>query len=213
MTWGGGSYDTMMKNNRPSNIDGSDKVKKIIGVLVIGLVIAFYITFLRFKEVGFIEMDGYLLTNNQITTNLYQENNEDREKIEITQVKEMDKVYQQGNKLYVGENKKKEISFSYPLISKDGSRILNLSSTSKLIQLDYEQVENFPNTIIASGNLYHTSDYLKVDEGKYSFVLLEENLLMNTLPIKVITETEEKTIPIYSIIYFQEEEIRYYEFL
>ncbi len=187
-------------------------MKKIIGVLVIGLVIAFYITFLRFKEVGFIEMDGYLLTNNQITTNLYQENNEDREKIEIAQVKEMDKVYQQGNKLYVGENKKKEISFSYPLISKDGSRILNLSSTSKLIQLDYEQVENFPNTIIASGNLYHTSDYLKVDEEKYSFVLLEENLLMNTLPVKVITETEEKTIPIYSIIYFQEEEIRYYEF-
>ena len=209
---GGGSYDTMMKNNRPSNIDGSDKVKKIIGLLVVILVIGFYITFLRFKEVGFIEMDGYLLTNNQITTNLYQENNEDREKIETTQVKEMDKVYQQGDKLYVGENKKKEISFSYPLISKDGSRILNLSSTSKLIQLDYEQVENFPNTIIASGNLYHTSDYLKVDEEKYSFVLLEENLLMNTLPVKVITETEEKTIPIYSIIYFQEDEIRYYEF-
>lgn len=187
-------------------------MKKIIGVLVIGLVIAFYITFLRFKEVGFIEMDGYLLTNNQITTNLYQENNEDREKIEITQVREMDKVYQQGDKLYVGENKKKEITTSYPLISKDGSRILNLSSTSKLIQLDYEQVENFPNTIIASGNLYHTSDYLKVDEEKYSFVLLEENLLMNTLPVKVITETEERTIPIYSIIYFQEDEIRYYEF-
>ena len=187
-------------------------MKKIIGVLVIGLVIAFYITFLRFKEIGFIEMDGYLLTNNQITTNLYQENNEDREKIEITQVREMDKVYQQGDKLYVGENKKKEITTSYPLISKDGSRILNLSSTSKLIQLDYEQVENFPNTIIASGNLYHTSDYLKVDEEKYSFVLLEENLLMNTLPVKVITETEERTIPIYSIIYFQEDEIRYYEF-
>ena len=70
LTWGGGSYDTMMKNNRPSNIDGSDKVKKIIGLLVVILVIGFYITFLRFKEVGFIEMDGYLLTNNQITTNL-----------------------------------------------------------------------------------------------------------------------------------------------
>ena len=187
-------------------------MKKVIGALVVILVIGFYITFLRFKEVGFIEMDGYLLKNNQITTNLYQENNEDREEIETTQVKEMDKVYQQGDKLYVGEDKKKEISTSYPLISKDGSRILNFSSTSKFIQLDYEQVDSFPNTIIASGNLYHTSDYLKVDEEKYSFVLLEENLLMNTLPVKVITETEERNIPIYSIIYFQEDEIRYYEF-
>ncbi len=187
-------------------------MKKVIGILVVVLVIGFYITFLRFREVGFIEMDGYLLKNNQITTNLYQEDNEDREKIETTQVKEMDKIYQQGDKLYVGENKKEEISTSYPLISKDGSRILNLSSTNKFIQLDYEQVDGFPNTIIASGNLYHTSDYLKVDEEKYSFVLLEENLLMNTLPIKVVTETEERKIPIYSIIYFQEEEIRYYEF-
>ena len=187
-------------------------MKKVIGILVVVLVIGFYITFLRFREVGFIEMDGYLLKNNQITTNLYQEDNEDREKIETTQVKEMDKVYQQGDKLYVGENKKEEISTSYPLISKDGSRILNLSSTNKFIQLDYEQVDGFPNTIIASGNLYHTSDYLKVDEEKYSFVLLEENLLMSTLPIKVVTETEERKIPIYSIIYFQEEEIRYYEF-
>lgn len=187
-------------------------MKKVIGILVVVLVIGFYITFLRFREIGFIEMDGYLLKNNQITTNLYQEDNEDREKIETTQVKEMDKVYQQGDKLYVGENKKEEISTSYPLISKDGSRILNLSSTNKFIQLDYEQVDGFPNTIIASGNLYHTSDYLKVDEEKYSFVLLEENLLMNTLPIKVVTETEERKIPIYSIIYFQEEEIRYYEF-
>ena len=187
-------------------------MKKVIGILVVVLVIGFYITFLRFREIGFIEMDGYLLKNNQITTNLYQEDNEDREKIETTQVKEMDKIYQQGDKLYVGENKKEEISTSYPLISKDGSRILNLSSTNKFIQLDYEQVDGFPNTIIASGNLYHTSDYLKVDEEKYSFVLLEENLLMNTLPIKVVTETEERKIPIYSIIYFQEEEIRYYEF-
>ena len=187
-------------------------MKKVFGILVVVLVIGFYITFLRFKEVGFIEMDGYLLKNNQITTNLYQDNNEERQPIVITPVKEMDKVYQQGDKLYVGEDKKKEISTSYPLISKDGSRILNFSSTSKLIQLDYEQVDSFPNTIIASGNLYHTSDYLKVDEEKYSFVLLEENLLMNTLPVKVITETEERKIPIYSIIYFQEDEIRYYEF-
>ena len=139
-------------------------MKKVIGALVVILVIGFYITFLRFKEVGFIEMDGYLLKNNQITTNLYQESSEDREEIETTQVKEMEKVYQQGDKLYVGEDKKKEISTSYPLISKDGSRILNYSSTSKFIQLDYEQVDSFPNTIIASGNLYHTSDYLKVDE-------------------------------------------------
>lgn len=187
-------------------------MKKVFGILVVVLVIGFYITFLRFKEVGFIEMDGYLLKNNQITTNLYQDNNEERQPIVITPVKEMDKVYQQGDKLYVGEDKKKEISTSYPLISKDGSRILNFSSTIKFIQLDYEQVDSFPNTIIASGNLYHTSDYLKVDEEKYSFVLLEENLLMNTLPIKVITETEERKIPIYSIIYFQEDEIRYYEF-
>ena len=176
------------------------------------LVIGFYITFLRFKEVGFVEMDGYLLKNNQITTNLYQDNNEERKQVETTKVEEMDKVYQQGDKLYVGKNKKEEITTSYPLISKDGSRILNFSSTGKFIQLDYEQVDAFPNTIIASGNLYHTSDYLKVDEEKYSFVLLEENLLMNTLPIKVITETEERQIPIYSIIYFQEDEIRYYEF-
>ena len=187
-------------------------MKKVFGILVVVLVIGFYITFLRFKEVGFIEMDGYLLKNNQITTNLYQDNNEERQPIVITPVKEMDKVYQQGDKLYVGEDKKKEISTSYPLISKDGSRILNFSSTIKFIQLDYEQVDSFPNTIIASGNLYHTSDYLKVDEEKYSFVLLEENLLMNTFPVKVITETEERKIPIYSIIYFQEDEIRYYEF-
>ena len=187
-------------------------MKKVFGILVVVLVIGFYITFLRFKEVGFIEMDGYLLKNNQITTNLYQDNNEERKQVETTKVEEMDKVYQQGDKLYVGKNKKEEITTSYPLISKDGSRILNFSSTGKFIQLDYEQVDAFPNTIIASGNLYHTSDYLKVDEEKYSFVLLEENLLMNTLPIKVITETEERQIPIYSIIYFQEDEIRYYEF-
>ena len=110
-------------------------MKKVIGILVVVLVIGFYITFLRFREIGFIEMDGYLLKNNQITTNLYQEDNEDREKIETTQVKEMDKVYQQGDKLYVGENKKEEISTSYPLISKDGSRILNLSSTNKFCLL------------------------------------------------------------------------------
>lgn len=185
-------------------------MKKALAIMVILMVFVIYFAFMKYQKVGIVEVEGYVLSSQNVVKDLLQEDSEEKV-ISLVKVNEFDPIYRQGKNYYIGETKKTPINLTYPVYATDNSRIWNYSSKSQLITDQYEQTDGYSNLIIASTNLYNGVDYQKADQEKYWFVAFSEFLFMNNIPITVESKTETITIPIYSIISFQEERIRYYQ--
>ena len=180
-------------------------MKKVMGVFVVLLLVIFYICFLQYRNVGKIELTGYIVTNENIIRNI--KNDDSKKQVELTNVKQNEFIYRQNDKYYVGEKEKKEILLNYPVISTDDSKILSIDDNVKLINSEYKLEDSFKNMIVASKNIYNTVNYEQVDNEDYYFLLLSDNVYVNNVEIEIINN---KIIPKYSIVYFAENKIKYY---
>ena len=187
----------------------------MIGLIVfIILTIAIYYIFLNFREIMRIEYEGYAISGKEITETLLGNNSEEdnnKKSIFLTKVYEQDKLYKKVNDYFVGENKKEEINLSYPIYINDNTALYNLSQEIKLITSEFEEVSGYPSLTVSNGIVYNESDLERVDEKEYIFLKNESNIFTNLKEIKIQTVANEYTIPVNSNIYFDKEEIRYYE--
>ena len=184
-------------------------MKKILAVLVLIIVLMFYFGFLQYKEIGVVKVTGYIVKEEDLVKML--KNNDSKETIELTKVKENDIIYKQGSKYFVGEDNKKQINLDYPIISKDKSRIFYTSENNKLINANYEKSDSISNVVMASKNIYNTVNYEKIDNEAYNFIMLSDSVLVNSFDLEIKTETNLYNIPLYSIINFEKDKIKYYE--
>ena len=188
---------------------------KKVGLIIafLSLIILFYLGFLRYIQVDEIKMSGYGISSTQIKQNLQaNEIEENHQNLSLVSVSEYEPVYQRGNEYYIGEKKKESINLNYPIISEDGSRVLNQSSEVKGITSEYEKVNLYKNAVLANGEIYHIDDGEKAEEEKYIFLEIEPNIYMSLQDITLKTNTTEYEIKANSIFYFEENEIRNYEY-
>ena len=188
---------------------------KKVGLIIafLSLIILFYLGFLRYIRVDEIKMSGYGISSTQIKQNLQaNELEESHQNLSLVSVSEYEPVYQRGNEYYIGEKKKESINLNYPIISEDGSRILNQSSEVKGITSEYEKVNIYKNAVIANGDIYHIDDSVKTEEENYIFLEIEPNIYMSLQDLTIKTNTTEYTIKKNSYIYFEENFIRYYNY-
>lgn len=188
---------------------------KKVGLIIafLSLIILFYLGFLRYIRVDEIKMSGYGISSTQIKQNLQaNELEESHQNLSLVSVSEYEPVYQRGNEYYIGEKKKESINLNYPIISEDGSRILNQSSEVKGITSEYEKVNIYKNAVIANGDIYHIDDGVKTEEENYIFLEIEPNIYMSLQDLTIKTNTTEYTIKKNSYIYFEENFIRYYNY-
>lgn len=188
---------------------------KKVGLIVafLSLIVLFYLGFLRYIRIDEIKMSGYGLSSTQISQNLQaNELEESHQNLSLLPVNEYETVYQRGNEYYIGEKKKESINVNYPIISEDGSRVLNQSSEAKGITSDYEKVNLYKNAVIANGEIYHVDDGVKAEEEKYIFLEIEPNIYMSLQDITIKTNTSEYVIKKNSYLYFAENFIRYYNY-
>ena len=182
-----------------------------IVVMLIILVVIYYI-FLRYSPEQIITYSGYAIEGKEMVESL---KSSDKSKqapyLGLIAVQENDLLYKRLNSYYIGEDDKKEIDINYPIYINEGNALLNLGKNTKLITVNYEEVEGYPDFMMADGVMYNGADITRADGNKYLFLKSEDEIYTNVEPITITTSTGEYTIKEFSNIYFAEDHIAYYE--
>ena len=186
-----------------------------IGLLVVLLIIAIlYFIFLKYSPIMNFKYKGYAISGKEITENLLGSSEEkgssNSKNLELTKIEEQGTIFKKLNDYFVGSKDKTEINLNYPIYINGNSSLYNLSADSTLISKDFEEVSGYPNLSISEGKIYDGNNLERADAKEYIFVKTTDNIYINLYEIKVKTTANEYTIPINSIIAFNENEIRYY---
>ena len=173
------------------------------------MVIVYYL-FLYYSPQMIIAYNGYAIEPKVIASNLQVENGAE-ESLNLVEVKEDDTVFKKLNTYYIGSNQKKKIDINYPIYIAGKAVIINMSKDTKLITVNYEEVEGYPEFTITEGVMYNGDDLLRADGNEYIFLKTKDDIYTNVKDIKIETSNNKYEIPIFSQIYFLEDRITYYE--
>ena len=208
------------KINRNSKLHNNKKINKknlpvfiLIGLIVmIAIIGVIYYVFLRYAPEQIITYKGYIVKGKGMSESLKSDESDRIEQyIELIEVQENELLYKKLNTYYIGEKEKTQIDINYPMYINEGNTLLNLGKDTKLITVNYEEVEGYPEFMLTGGVMYNGVDLTRADGNKYIFLKSEEEIYTNVEKIKITTELNEYEIKEYSNIYFTEEGIRYYE--
>ncbi len=211
------------KQNRKLNIDLNNKNRRIntknlptfilIGLIIMLIIIAIiYYVFLRYAPEMIITYSGYAVEGKTMVENLKNSDlNNVNPYLGLIEVQENDLLYKRLNSYYIGEDDKKEIDINYPIYINEGNALLNIGPTTRLITVNYEEVEGYPDFMMTDGVMYNGVDITRADGNKYIFLKSEDEIYTNVGKIKINTALNEYKIRDFSNIYFTEEYIAYYE--
>ena len=211
------------KRNKKLNIDLNNKNRRIntknlptfilIGLILMIIIIAIiYYVFLRYAPEQIITYSGYAVEGKTMAENL---KNSDMSNVDpylgLIEVHENDLLYKRLNSYYIGEDDKKEIDINYPIYINEGNALLNIGQNTRLITVNYEEVEGYPDFMMTDGVMYNGADITRADGNKYIFLKSEDQIFINVGKIKITTSSNEYEIKEFSNIYFTEDYIAYYE--
>ena len=185
----------------------------VIGLIIMIIIIAIiYYVFLRYAPEMIITYSGYAVEGKTMVENL---KNSDVSNVNqylgLVEVHENDLLYKRLNSYYIGEDDKKEIDINYPIYINEGNALLNIGKNTKLITVNYEGVEGYPDFMMTDGVMYNGADITRADGNKYIFLKSEDEIYTNVGKIKISTALNEYEIKEFSNIYFTEDYIAYYE--
>ena len=189
----------------------------VIGLIAIILVIALiYFIFLKYSPIMNFKYEGYAISGKDITENLLGSSESSdgsastNKNLELVKIEEQGTIFKKLNDYFVGSKKKTEINLNYPIYINNNSAIYNLAENSTLISEDFEEIAGYPNLSISEGKVYDGNNLERTDGKEYIFVKTADEIYINLSEIKINTIANEYTIPVNSIIAFNENEIRYY---
>ena len=201
-----------------TNKIGNSKIVKnpvflVIGLIAIIVVIALiYFIFLKYSPVMNFKYEGYAISGKDIAENLLgsSEDSTINKNLELAKIEEQGTIFKKLNDYFVGNKEKTEINLNYPIYINENSAIYNLAENSTLISKDFEEIAGYPNLSIAQGKVYDGNNLERADAKEYIFVKTSDNIFINLYEIKIKTTANEYTIPVNSIVAFNENTIRYY---
>ena len=200
------------KNRKKVNIKNMPMFILIGLIAMIVIIAVIYYVFLRYSPEQIITYSGYAVEGREMAESLKRdETGNVKQYIDLIKVNENDLLYKKLNSYYIGENEKKEIDINYPIYINEGKTILNLGEKTRLITVNYEQVEGYPEFMLTGGIMYNGADLTRADGNEYIFLKSEDEIYTNIKEIKLKTVLNEYEIKQYSNIYFTEEAIIYYE--
>ncbi len=203
-----------LNNNKTKRINTKNLPTFIlIGLILMIIIIAIiYYVFLRYAPEQIITYSGYAVEGKTMVENL---KNSDISNIApylgLIEVQENDLLYKRLNSYYIGEDDKKEIDINYPIYINEGNALLNIGKNTKLITVNYEEVEGYPDFMMTDGVMYNGADITRADGNKYIFLKSEDQIFTNVGKIKITTSSNQYEIKEFSNIYFTEDYITYYE--
>ena len=184
----------------------------LIGLIaLIIIILLIYFLFLYYSPEMVLRYSGYAIESKTMVENLKNEDIETVQKyINLVDVQEQTIIYKKFNSYYVGDSKE-EIDINYPIYLNDGNVLLNLSDITKLITVNYEEVEGYPDFMLTGGIMYNGDDLTRADGNEYLFWKTDDNIYINAVKIQIKTSYNTYEISEYSNINFSEDYIAYYE--
>ena len=180
----------------------------IICLVIVGFVI-FYLLFNKYQQVMVIDNDGYLLNTSTLILGSKRTEN-DKDLIATVDVKESDLIYKNSVN-HIVDSKKEKVNIEYPLFFNDGLSIINYNDDTNLINDKFERSTGFKGLVLSYGKAYDEIDYTQIDKEHYLLLSYADNVMINLYDVKINTTVNEYKIPVNSFIYFEENEISYYE--
>ena len=174
--------DKSLNKNKTNRINTKNLPTFILMGLIIMLIIIaiIYYVFLRYAPEMIITYSGYAVEGKTMVENL---KNSDVSNVApylgLVEVHENDLLYKRLNSYYIGENNKKEIDINYPIYINEGNALLNIGKNTKLITVNYEEVEGYPDFMMADGVMYNGADITRADGNKYIFLKSEDEICTN----------------------------------
>ena len=121
-----------------------------------------------------------------------------------------DEVWQRGSSYYIGENQEKAQT-AYPLYLYGGTAVMTLSGNALLYDEDFLTVTSIPGMYVSDGIAF-LKDHSQTDEDGYIFMKLGNGLFINTKEMTVTGSTGSIVVPLNSMLYLNDQEIRYYSY-
>ena len=183
-------------------------VSLIIVIIIIALI---YYIFLRYAPEKILTYNGYAVEGRKMTESLKGDAEKAENYLSLVEVHEDDLLYRRSNLYYVGDNEKVEIDINYPIFVNESNALLNLGENTKLITVNYEEVEGYPEFFIAGRVMYNENNLTRADGNEYIFLKSQDEIFTNIEKINIATLANNYEINEYSNIYFTENYITYYE--
>lgn len=180
-----------------------------IVTLFIFCLLLFFLT--RFSEASILATEGYFVSDDKFEKVLLSDAKSSKSgNVKLEKVTYEDTFYTNMNKLYLGNEKLTFVNRSYPIFSNSGSAIVNLDHNAKLVNDKFEFFDSYENSTLTGGRLYNYGDLEQADYETYLFLQLSNMTYVNLFEIQLKTVTGNYSIPVHSIINFQEDFIKYY---
>jgi len=184
-------------------------LKKAIALAIVIVAALLFAKFYQLQIIGFLENSTYVLTDNQITRNLMQDDIEPKKaSVEPEKLEAMAPLYELAGSLYAGEQKSK-LNTAYPLFVNDSAALLNINDSAKLITDDFRSVNSYYGLYVSDGVSFN-ADKERADAEEFILLELNNKMHINTKQMEVHTICGDVQIPMNGIINFQEDSIRYY---
>lgn len=176
--------------------------------LIVFMTTMFFLT--HFTKSSIQSADGYVVSDDSFSKVLLSGNKQSKsDNVKLTKISYSDTFYTNLGNTYVFD-RKKLVNTDYPIFSNKGISIINISSKSKLINSDFVFSKGYLNFTITGGRLYNYNDYEQADYDQYILLQLSNMTYVNLGEIKLNTNTKEYSIPLNSIIAFENDYVKYY---
>ena len=185
-------------------------MKKVLALLSVIIMIIGIIYLNTYRTIRTFDMDGYLFTSDNITSNLVNGAYATKDDVDYAKVKYDDALYQGRGKYFIGGTHKTKVNMDYPLVSSDSETLLLLMDNANLLDKKFKKTSTYKNSFITGNKLYNETSYEEVGDNTYLFLELNNGIEVNLSPITIIRNSKEYTIPINSFISFLDSSIRYY---
>ncbi len=180
----------------------------LVGALIAALLVLVGTGFSKYMQMF---NGGYAVGDPSIGVSLSKNPGDEEIKavVELTPFNELEYIYKQGNKYFLGEKKKHEIQYSYPLFLEDSLRLQIVDPDTLLVDPDYEVAQAYTGMYIQQGVAYNP-DGERADASDYIFLTLTNGNFVNLTDITYRYKGEAAVIPANSLIHFTKEFVSFY---
>ena len=190
-------------------------MKRIYGIIaalilsVAGISGAVYFGTQNYEVYLVLENEGVAVTDDSITRNLLQEQNEEGLTVEAKAYEMSETVYVKNGRLFLGEDKL-SMSSAYPLFVNDGSTLYCLADSITAITEEFESVPTYQGLYVSEGISFN-QDMERAYRENFLFLELANGLYMNTMDMEIkASDLPGKTLENNAILRFREEKLSWY---
>ncbi|MFI3171996.1 MAG: hypothetical protein R3Y58_06490 [Eubacteriales bacterium] len=176
----------------------------LIGVLLSCATIAVLIN----PSVAYVTSEGYVIeSGTNLTSAMSQDSSES---VSLHKLEADSMIYSSFLSDY-DYNTKTAIDLSYPMYINNGTGLSFFNNNYTLVTDEFQLLDTYNGLFLSNGNTYN-EDLSQADADDFYLVALENGLYMNAQTMVFKNQLYETTIPVNSIVKFQETDVRFFEY-